>query len=115
MAKVEMSLQEYNEMKQKLDRYKRILNAIITPTVSDWDLKYYKEHPNHRMHLTCDPEEILSSEDYEFLSSMMTKKARDYILNDYEAGAAEIEVDYEYDPSFSIGYLKRLEEGSKEG
>lgn len=113
MSKVEMSLQEYNNLKEKLDHYERILNAIVTPTVSDWDIKYYKEHPNHRISLSCNPKETLSAIDYDYLLNMMTQKACN--LSDSNSEIAELGAEYDPDPTFTIGYLKRFEEESEEG
>lgn len=40
MAKVEMSLNEYNAMKEELDFLKRVVKEVTTPKVDDWNLDY---------------------------------------------------------------------------
>lgn len=43
MAKVEMSLKEYDEIKQELDFLRRVIKEITTPRLSEDDLKSYKD------------------------------------------------------------------------
>ena len=76
MSEVRMSLQEYNEMKDKLDRQERILSAFLTPTpFSDWDMKYFKEHHSYHPDLTCDPMSHLSTDDQMYLNDILHKIA----------------------------------------
>lgn len=57
MAKVEMSLNEYNAMKEELDFLHRVVREITTPVVSDWDKDYYgKSHLNHNLSSELTPE-----------------------------------------------------------
>lgn len=42
MAKVEMSLQEYNELKTELDFLKRVVKEITTAEYDSWYEEYYK-------------------------------------------------------------------------
>lgn len=41
MAKVEMSLSEYNAIKEELDFLHRVIKEITTPVVDTWNLDYY--------------------------------------------------------------------------
>lgn len=41
MAKVEMSLSEYNAIKEELDFLHRVIKEITTPVADKWDLEYY--------------------------------------------------------------------------
>ena len=43
MAKVEMSLSEYNAIKEELDFLHRVVKEITTPVVDKWDLEYYEK------------------------------------------------------------------------
>ena len=54
MAKVEMSLQEYDQLRNDLAVYEEIVNAITSPKVSDWDLKWYEEHDNNQLTISAD-------------------------------------------------------------
>lgn len=48
MAKVEMSLSEYNAIKEELDFLHRVIKEITTPVVDTWTLDYYgKMRANH--------------------------------------------------------------------
>ena len=48
MAKVEMSLSEYNAIKEELDFLHRVVKEITTPVVDTWTLDYYgKMRANH--------------------------------------------------------------------
>lgn len=40
MAKVEMSLNEYDALKGELDFLKRVVKEVTTPKVDDWNLDY---------------------------------------------------------------------------
>lgn len=44
MAKVEMSLNEYNAMKEELDFLKRVVKEVTTPKVDDWYLDHIRTH-----------------------------------------------------------------------
>ena len=48
MAKVEMSLNEYNEMKEELNFLHRVVKEITTPKYDEWTAGYYKNGNNRK-------------------------------------------------------------------
>lgn len=44
MAKVEMSLTEYNAMKEELDFLNRVVREITTPAVDEWNMNYCRSN-----------------------------------------------------------------------
>ena len=59
METVEMSLQEYDQLRNDLAVYKEIVNAIISPKVNDWDFRWCEEHSNN--HLTISANSIMDN------------------------------------------------------
>lgn len=113
MSEVRMSLQEYNEMKEKMDRQNRILNAILNPApISSWDIQYYKEHPSYSMPSHSLPLENLSAEDKDYLKSLIYRgasvRAEEQFVQDNMA------VVFEMNPIFQLGYFKGIEETKEE-
>ena len=57
MSKVEMSLREYDELKQELDFLHRVIKEITTPKLSEDDLKSYKDSEyGYDVHTEITPE-----------------------------------------------------------
>lgn len=54
MGKVEMSLQEYDNLKIEHDLYEEIVNAITTPKINDWDLDWYNNHTGSSLPVYAD-------------------------------------------------------------
>lgn len=109
MSEVRMSLSEYNELKEKMDRQERILNAILTPTpVSEWDMQYHEEHPDHYFYTSSSPMEDLSYEDKEYLKSMIYRSAS--ILAEKQFVSRGMAIMFELSPSFQLGYFKDIED-----
>ena len=58
MSKVEMSLREYDELKQELDFLHRVIKEITTPKLSEDDLKSYKDSEyGYDVHTEITPED----------------------------------------------------------
>lgn len=98
MAKVEMSLNEYNEMKEELDFLHRVVREITTPVVSDWDKDYYgKSHLNHnlRAELTPEVKKYLESQVNQHLPK-----------NDYSDESAELKVNFSNPLICSVDYVE---------
>lgn len=68
--KVEMSLKDYDELKETLSIYEEIIEAITTPEIEDWDLEWYKEHEEASIYVK--KPDILNS---------LSKKSSEYLRN----------------------------------
>lgn len=107
MGKVELSLQEYDQMKNDLTLYEEILNAITSPKVSDWDLKWYIEHPTSNLNISADDiMNNLSQTAQGVLRSLIQVNIDRYIKSH------NIEGEFKFDPSdidFKFGYINHID------
>ena len=111
MAKVEMSLQEYNQMKEELDMYKEIVNALTTPRQDVWDIKYFKENSDSNLYVNICTFDHLPLKCRDLLKKNIITGIETYMeFNDIEG-----EVDYNYDNlSAVIKHIKKEEEVPQE-
>jgi len=69
MAKVEMSLQEYDALREELTRYKNIVRAMTVPVIDSWSLDYWKEDTSRTLSVYSNYQHSLSDKDLEFLKN----------------------------------------------
>ena len=94
MAKVEMSLQEYDQLRNDLAVYEEIVNAITSPKVSDWDLKWYEEHDNNQLTISSNSiMDNLSQKAQGVLRTLIQEHTDSYIKHH------NIEGEFKFDPS----------------
>ena len=109
MSKVEMSLVEYNELMEKFNLYKEIAETVMTPTVEDWDLDYYKEHPSSALTVHVDLTKNLSAKAKNLVRDSILKGTETIIKS-------RVDCDGSFDmyESFqcTVGYVNHLKEGS---
>lgn len=107
MAKVEMSLQEYDKLKSELSIYEEIVNAITSPKVSDWDLKWYIEHPTSNLSISADDiMNNLSQPAQGVLRNLIQVNIDRYIKSH------NIEGEFKFNPSdidFKFGYINHID------
>ena len=70
MSKVEMSLREYDELREKLRNYESIIKELTTPRIDDWELQYFKDHPGSSFRIYS---RIENKENLEFLKSRINE------------------------------------------
>lgn len=107
MGKVELSLQEYDQMKNDLTLYEEIMNAITSPKVSDWDIKWYIEHPTSNLSISAD--DIMNN---------LSKTAQGILRNliqvniDRYIKSQNIKGEFKFNPSdidFKFGYINHID------
>ena len=107
MSKVELSLREYDELKEELDILREIVEAMTTPRIDNWSVNWYNEKNSSTLSITTDSVyESLSKKAAEFLKRSIRDNVTYSIFDELNL---EGEVNYS---SFSInlGYLERKEE-----
>lgn len=92
MAKVEMSLSEYNAMKEELDFLHRVVREITTPKVDDWSLDYIRS--NHA-----------SSSGYADLS----QEVKDYLTEQIKSRTPESYQNGNYTSEVKLGSISIIE------
>lgn len=104
MAKVEMSLSEYDAMKSALDFYKNIVTNLFSlknVTVDQWDKKYYDE--NDRSFITLRPNtSTLDAEEVEFLNNLAHDSLEEFLKKNELEGVLEESI------YISLGELRHL-------
>lgn len=111
MGKVEMSLQDYDKLKSELSIYEEIVNAITSPKVNDWDLKWYIEHPSSSMPISADSIfENMSQTAQGVLRSLIQVHVDRYIKDHNIEGEFKFNP---YDIEFRLGNIYRNTEESK--
>lgn len=113
MAKVEMSLQEYDQMKKLLSVYEEIINVITTPNIDDWDISYYNNggYNNHMPVYANDITKNLSKDAQSTLKSLCYSHVYNYLADN------NIEGEFKLDLRVSFGDVDlqtRVEEKKEE-
>jgi len=113
MSELRMSLQEYNEIKEKMDRQERILQAILTPEpVSEWDITYHKSNPHHNMYTSSNPLVNLTKKDKDYLCSLIYRNAS--VLAEEQFSKSGDGLIFDLALNFQLGYFKLIEVETKE-
>ena len=101
MSKVEMSLQEYDELKEELAIYEEIVNAITNPCIEGWDLEWYEEHSTSGLKVsTSSIMNNLSHSAKTLVSSLIATNVGRYMKDNHIKGDFKIEDTY-----FTMGYI----------
>lgn len=112
MSEVRMSLEEYNQMQHELHMYKEVVEAITVPTVSDWDLKWWRDHIDNKLKVSSEPViPNLSRESKKLLESLISFHVDEFIK---ESG---IEGEFEFDPTkidLSLGNIIKIKNNEEE-
>lgn len=98
MAKVEMSLNEYNEMKEELDFLRRVVKEITTPKYDEWTAGYYKNGQSYSVSSEVTEEvrnflhsEVAKNVSAEFESCKVTPKFGSVTVAEVESPTIETE------------------------
>lgn len=111
MAKVEMSLQEYDQMKKLLNVYEEIINVITTPNIDEWDIHYYNNGCNFMPVYSNDITKNLSKDAQSTLKSLCYSHVYNYLADN------NIEGEFKLDLKVSFGDVdlqNRVEEEKEE-
>lgn len=76
MSSVSMSIKEYNELRDELLLYKRVLNDMLTPQLDAWSVDWYNNNPETTISVSGFSYEKLTKESRELLSSIVEEKVR---------------------------------------
>ena len=104
MAKIEMTMTEYEE----LASYKRAFEDIMSPQIDDYDIKYYEEHPMYDMDVR--------SRNFEHLHPNTQKLIKEYIFSnipDKIRGIGNINMDRFYLTLFRVVHNEEVESDEK--
>lgn len=111
MGKVEMSLQEYDDLKSALTVYGEIVNAITNPCISNWDINWYKEHDNSTLTVTAEDIMLNISQKAQ---ELLTKCIRIHV--DQYIKSHDIEGEFQFDPldvKATLGIVKRVRDSEQ--
>lgn len=109
MGKVELSLQEYNNLMSTLGQYQEIVSAFINPTISDWDLGWYKGHPDNPM--TVHAGINLSTGAQRILANRIQENVSNYIKDNNIEGEFKFDIK---DMDIKLGSISHIKEESVE-
>ena len=112
MAKVEMSLVEYDELKETIRLQNEIIAALTTPTYDNWDIDWYNDHVETQMSMSAKNFNNMSMKAKKCLLDIIDTQLSKFIKdNNLEGTLEKIPVD---NLSCTLGYLnkyKKVEEG----
>lgn len=92
MSKVEMTLKEYNEMRDELLLYKRVVNLLTEPSVTEHSISAFREGTISTLYLVND-----SIQDPEILALL-----KESIVKNMPESVTSLESDYEIEVEFPI-------------
>lgn len=75
MSKVELSIQEYNELYDKIMFLEGIINKLVTPMYDSWDLDYFKNDDDRSITLRSDLS--FNSSEFNYLKSRFYSNLQD--------------------------------------
>lgn len=105
MAKVEMSLSEYNAIKEELDFLHRVIKEITTPVVDTWNLDYYgKMRASHSVSAKVSDE----------VKAYLESQAMSHIPTEYSTPDFSIEPNFSNPALITANYLELDPEESTE-
>lgn len=77
MSKVELSIQEYDALKEEIALYKKVFDAIITPAISDWEVERIQACDGYPCYISSgDILNKLSISDREILKNRIEQSVR---------------------------------------
>ena len=105
MAKVEMSLSEYNAIKEELDFLHRVIKEITTPVVDTWNLDYYgKMRASHSVSAKVSDE----------IKAYLESQAMSHIPTEYSTPDFSIEPNFSNPTLITANYVELDPEESTE-
>lgn len=90
MSSVSMSIKEYNELRDELLLYKRVLHDMLTPYVDSWSVDWYNSKSDATISVGGYTYNKLTKESRELLSSIVEEKVRS-TYSDVEIGEFKVE------------------------
>jgi hypothetical protein len=90
MSKVEMSLQEYDQLKDQLNLYEEIVYAIAKPCISGWQKDWYEEDKNNKAEVISNLR--LSDDAKSFLESLISIHSKEYIRENNLEGNFDLNI-----------------------
>lgn len=105
MAKVEMSLNEYNAIKEELDFLKRVIKEITTPVVDEWSKEYYGDRRS---------EHSLSNQVTDEVKAYLNAQVMNHIPEDYIKGDILVDADFSSCSILKVSYIEVTEESCEE-
>lgn len=110
MAKVEMSLQEYETLMENHRMLQEIVDAITNPEVESWDVNYYKGNPEASISVRSCNLNNMSLKSREFLTSIIIRKSEEFIKS------SDFDGEFTFDNNLRciVGYINHLKEDPEE-
>lgn len=101
MSEVKMSIKEYNEMRDELLLYKRVLSNLLRPEFTPWDVQWYQENPSSSLQAKSRSLREMDNEVKDFIKSFVEKNF-DNMMRDLPENIDIGEIDLE---SFYVNIL----------
>lgn len=111
MSKVEMSIQEYNQLMDELNMYKEIVEVFLSPKIDEWDLQWSKDHSNSPISVhSINVLESLSMKSKNYIRSTINEYIENLMTTNSLNGAMDLSTDF----GIHFGHIQLVEKETEE-